>query len=286
MTTIEWTDRTWNPVTGCTKISPGCKHCYMHRLYPRLRGSGTAGYEQSPDVVQMVPKRLEDHMSWRTPQRIFVCSMADLFHADVTHQFITMVFRIMEYWTKVRGHTFQVLTKRPQNAIQWWKFHGEERLGRWPTGVWMGTSVELAEYRCRLDELACLPAPVRFLSAEPLLGPLDVEPWLEDGVLQWVIVGGESGPGCRPMRPEWARDLRDQCQRQGVPFFLKQLGGYPRKRGGDEALLDGVPHREFPTPPSPVCADCGCVGLECGGSESGMEGGTCTHIDEEGELLC
>ena len=146
----------------------------------------------------------------------------------------------------MRGHTFQVLTKRPGNAVQWWNLHGEERLGRWPAGVWMGTSVELAEYRRRLDELACLPAPTRFLSAEPLLGPLDIEPWLESEVLNWVIVGGESGPGCRPMKPEWVRDLRDQCGEFSVPFFFKQWGGFPRKWGGDEALLDGRLHREFP----------------------------------------
>ena len=246
MTAIEWTDKTWNPVTGCTKVSPGCKRCYMHRLYPRLRGFGTLGYDLSPDMVQMVPERLEDRMAWRKPQRVFVCSMADLFHPHVTHEFITQVFRMMQYWSGQYGHTFQVLTKRPAGAVHWWYHAGKQHLGRWPTGVWMGTSVELAEYTQRLDELAHLPAPVRFLSAEPLLGPLDIETWLEDGVVNWVIAGGESGPGCRPMEPDWARGLRDQCAEFEVPFFFKQWGGYPRKRGGELALLDGALHREFP----------------------------------------
>ena len=247
MSAIEWTDKTWNPVTGCTKVSPGCRGCYMHRLYPRLRGLGTRGYEASPDVVQLVPERLnDDELNWRTPKRVFVCSMSDLFHEDVPDGYIGRVFEVMADRIARYGHTFQVLTKRPENAVKWWRFHGEARLGHWPPRVWAGTSVETEGYTSRLHDLGHLPAPVKFLSAEPLLGPLDLSLFLESGILQWVIAGGESGPKARPMQLQWARDLRDQCQAHGVAFFLKQLGGVHDKRGGDKALLDGELHHAMP----------------------------------------
>ena len=245
-TTIEWTDATWNTVTGCTKISPGCKHCYAERLTRRLmlmgEKTGSTKYANGFNVT-LHPDVLEAPLHWKRSRRIFVNSMSDLFHVEVPDEFILQVFDVMR---RAPQHTYQVLTKRPENAVGWWYALGQENLGEWPASVWMGTSVELFDYTERLDALAHLPAPVRFLSAEPLLGALDITTWLENGVLDWVIAGGESGPGCRPMELDWARDLRDQCAEANVPFFLKQLGGTQHKRGGSLAVLDGALHHEFP----------------------------------------
>jgi len=232
VTTIEWTDATWNPVTGCTQISPGCDHCYACTFSERFRGVPGHPYEQGFDL-KLWPQRLELPLTWRKPRMIFVNSMSDLFHDDVPVEFIQAVFATM---VAAERHTFQVLTKRPRRMM---KLAGELP---WPRNVWAGTSVELDRYAWRGN--ACLrevPAAVRFVSAEPLLGPL---PSLELDHLQWVITGGESGAGHRPCEAEWVRELRDRCGEAGVAFFHKQWGGRTPKAGG--RLLDGRTWDELP----------------------------------------
>ena len=249
---IEWTDNTWNPVTGCTRISPGCDHCYMFALYPRLRGMGVPGYETSPDDIRLLPERLQTPLSWKKPRLIFVNSMADAFHPKVPFDFILQMFSVMAEAAALRGHVFQILTKRPGRAVAWWEQYQERFPDGWPPRIWIGTSVESQKYAPRLTVLERLPAAVRFVSAEPLLERINLRPWLDRGVLNWVIVGGESGPRARPMDPDWARDLRDQSVDAGVAFFLKQLGGVRKKRGGAEAVIgDGEEirlWREMPVP--------------------------------------
>ena len=242
--TIEWTDETWNPVTGCSRVSPGCDNCYMFALYPRLRGMAVPGYGASPDTVQMLPERVEAPLSWRSPRRVFVNSMSDLFHPHVEFDFIADVFDVMR---QANRHVFQVLTKRPGRAAGWWEKQGEASFGEWPSNVWMGTSVESQKYAPRLSVLRRIPADIRFVSAEPLLERVDLTPWLEDGTLQWVIAGGESGARARAMDIDWVRDLRDQSTDAGVAFFLKQLGGRRGKRSGDEAVVDDQSWRQLPT---------------------------------------
>ncbi len=244
--TIEWTDETWNPVTGCSRVSPGCDNCYMFSLYPRLRGMKVPGYDETPEVVQIFPERLDLPLRWKKPRRIFVNSMADLFHPAVPADFITDAFVVMERTGREHGHTFQVLTKRPGIAAAWWAKNSDFFNGAWPSSVWIGTSVENQKYAPRLSVLSRLPADIRFVSAEPLLGELDLSLWLEDGTLSWVIAGGESGPRARPMHLDWARDLRDQATTAGVPFFLKQLGGRRSKRSGPHALLDNQLWHQYP----------------------------------------
>ncbi len=243
---IEWTDETWNPVTGCTRVSPGCDHCYMFAMYPRLTAMGVRGYEFDPQEVQLLPERLHAPLRWGTPRRIFVNSMSDLFHPRVPYGFVTKVFDVMCAAATQRGHIFQVLTKRPGRAVGWWKHTQARYEGIWPAGVWIGTSVENQKYAPRIAVLAQLPAPIRFVSAEPLLGAVDLRQWLNRGSVQWVIAGGESGRAARPMDLDWARDLRDQSVNAGVAFFLKQLGGRRSKRSGDEATLDGRHWQEYP----------------------------------------
>ena len=243
---IEWTDETWNPITGCTRVSPGCDNCYMYALYPRLTAMGVPGYETSPNDVRLLWDRLETPLGWKKPRRVFVNSMADMFHPGIPYEFINAAFAVMEQASRERGHIFQILTKRPGRAVAWWNSHEHDFPGGWPANVWMGTSVESQKYAPRLNVLSRLPAPTRFVSAEPLLGPVDLSQWLDSGVIQWVIVGGESGPGARPMELGWARLLRDQSLKAGVAFFLKQLGGIRKKRGGDKALLDNRLWREMP----------------------------------------
>ena len=243
---IEWTDETWNPVTGCTRVSPGCDHCYMYALYPRLKGMGVPGYETAPSDVRLLPDRLHLPLTWRKPKRVFVNSMSDLFHPDVPYSFISEVFEVMQEASAQRGHVFQVLTKRPGRAVGWWEQCGAELFAEWPSNILIGTSVESPKYAPRLTVLGRLPAPVRFVSAEPLLDAVDLSSWLEDGTLQWVIVGGESGRCARPMELEWARGIRDQCVASKVSFFLKQLGGARGKRGGGDAILDGELWRGMP----------------------------------------
>ena len=245
--TIDWTQETWNPVTGCSRVSPGCDHCYMFALYPRLAAMGVPGYEGgAPDQVRLLPERLGVPLRWAQPRRVFVNSMSDLFHPDVSYEFITQVFDVMSDASARRGHEFQVLTKRPGRAVAWWERNRERYEHVWPPGVWIGTSVESQKYAPRISVLARLPAPIKFVSAEPLLDRVDLSRWLEAGDVRWVIAGGESGRSARPMELDWARALRDQCREAGVAFFLKQLGGRRGKRSGAEAVLDGQMWREYP----------------------------------------
>ncbi len=228
---IEWTDATWNPVTGCKKVSPDCKHCYAERLALRLRAMGNPRY-RSGFAVTLQPDQLSLPLRWRQPRRIFVNSMSDLFHEAVPDDYIRQVFDVM---TQASWHVFQVLTKR------------SERLAMlatslpWPPNVWQGVSVENTGYLRRIDDLRQVPAALRFLSVEPLLGPIADLPL--DGI-HWVIVGGESGPGYRKIAMEWARLIRDQCFVRTVPFFFKQAGG-PNSRSGGR-LLDGVEWNQCP----------------------------------------
>lgn len=245
---IEWTDITWNPVTGCSRISPGCDNCYMFALYPRLKAMGIPGYAESPETVQTINSRLRTPLTWKSPKRVFVNSMADLFHPRVPLAFIHETFVTMRDSSESIGHVFQVLTKRPGRAVEYWDRYKTEFPDGWPPAVWIGTSVENQKYAPRITVLARLPAKVRFVSAEPLIEPLDLSEWLNRGDLNWVIVGGESGPRARPMDPAWARVIRNQTHHAGVPFFLKQLGGRRGKRSGSEALLDGQIWHQFPEP--------------------------------------
>ena len=241
--TIEWTDETWNPVTGCSRVSPGCDNCYMFALYPRLHAMGVPGYEAAADTVQILPNRLNAPLAWAKPRRVFVNSMSDLFHPKVPFEFISQVFDVMR---RADQHIFQVLTKRPGLAVGWWEKCGRDEFGEWPSNVWIGTSVENQKYAPRLTVLGRIPAKIRFVSAEPLLDKLDLRPWLRDGTLQWVITGGESGPRARPMDEAWAVALMRQCLAEGVDFFFKQWGGRRGKRSGDKALLDGRLWQEMP----------------------------------------
>ena len=247
--TIEWTDETWNPVTGCTRVSPGCDHCYMFALYPRLSAMGVPGYGGDPTEVRLMPERLDAPLGWSKPRRVFVNSMSDVFHPRVPFDYVDRIFDAMNQAAAHRGHVFQVLTKRPGRAAAWWDSREGRWPGGWPEGVWLGTSVESQRYAPRVGVLSRVPAGVRFVSAEPLLGPLDLRAELAAGAVQWLIVGGESGPSARPMEEEWARDLRDQAVATGVAFFLKQLGGRRGKRSGDQAVLDGRRWQEWPDGP-------------------------------------
>jgi protein gp37 len=230
---IEWTDATWNPVTGCTKISPGCKHCYAERLANRLQAMGQANYHNGFEVT-LQPQMLGLPLKWKSPKRIFVNSMSDLFHADVPLPYIRDVFDIMRsaYW-----HQYQVLTKRCERLLELSK-----KL-KWEPHIWMGVSIENEDYTVRIDHLRRTDAHVKFLSLEPLLGPLCR---LNLRGIDWVIVGGESGPGARPMDSEWVRDIRDQCLHAGIQFFFKQWGGVNKKKAG--RALDGRTWDQMPEP--------------------------------------
>ena len=221
---IEWTDSTWNPVTGCNKVSPGCKHCYAETFAERWRGIPGHPYEQGFDL-RLWPDRLEMPLAWKKPRMIFVNSMSDLFHENVPLAFIQRVFTIME---RASWHTFQILTKRSARLAEL-----APDLG-WPPNVWMGVSIETARYVWRADDLRKVPAAVRFLSLEPLLGPIEA---LDLSGIHWVIVGGEGGPGARPIEAKWVRQIRNQCLAAGVPFFFKQWGGVQKKKNG--RVLDG-----------------------------------------------
>jgi protein gp37 len=230
-TPIEWTDATWNPVTGCTKVSPGCAHCYAETLAERFRGVPRHPYEQGFDL-RLWPERLTAPLRWTKPRRIFVNSMSDLFHEEIPDEFVRDVFAVMQ---EASWHQFQILTKRHERLAEL-----APRLP-WADNVWMGVTIENNRWVRRADYLRSVPAVVRFISAEPLLGPL---PDLDLTGIHWLIAGGESGPVRRAPNPEWFADLRDRCLAEGVAFFFKQWGGRSPKAGGRE--LDGRTWDEFP----------------------------------------
>jgi protein gp37 len=231
---IEWTESTWNPITGCTKVSPGCKHCYAERMAERLQAMGQENYRNGFEL-SLQPHMLELPLRWKKPQTIFVNSMSDLFHENVPLEYILQVFSVMRrgHW-----HRFQVLTKRSERLA---KLDGELK---WPSNVWMGVSVESSQYVRRIDDLRRTAAGTKFLSLEPLLGHLGD---LDLHGIDWVIVGGESGAKARPMERSWVIDIRDQCRRAKVPFFFKQWGGKNKKVAGRS--LDGRTWDEMPPAP-------------------------------------
>lgn len=229
---IEWTEATWNPVTGCFQVSPGCAHCYAKTFAERWRGISGHPYEQGFEL-RLWPQRLEQPLRWARPRMIFVNSMSDLFHEDIPEEYIRKVFEVMG---RADHHTFQILTKRA------------ERLAEmapslpWHPNIWMGVSIENRRFTKRADDLREVDAGVRFISAEPLLGPLED---LDLSGIHWLIAGGESGPKHRPMKIEWARELRDRCIEEEVAFFFKQWGGHRPKSGGRH--LDGRTWDEMPS---------------------------------------
>jgi protein gp37 len=229
---IEWTESTWNPLTGCTKISPGCKNCYAERLSKRLKAMGQHNYQNGFELT------LHEHsvqlpLTWKAPQMIFVNSMSDLFHEKVPVEFIVCIFEVME---KAHWHTFQVLTKRSSRLLDL------DPLISWPKNVWMGVSVENNDYKFRIDHLRQTGAKIKFLSLEPLLGPIHN---IDLNNIDWVIVGGESGPKSRPIEEDWVRELRDSCLSSKTPFFFKQWGGTNKKKTG--RLLEGRTWDEMPS---------------------------------------
>lgn len=225
-TGIEWTDKTWNPTTGCTKVSPGCKFCYAEAITKRFHTNFPNGF-----TFTMHPERLTEPLKWRKPSRVFVNSMSDLFHEKMPLDFLSSVFDVMR---KADRHVFQILTKRHERLLEL------APLLPWPKNVWIGVSVENQDYAHRVDYLRKVPAHVRFLSCEPLLGPLQ----LDLTNIHWVITGGESGPKHRPIREDWVRSIRDQCQTADVAFFHKQWGGrHPKSKGRE---LDGVTYSDMP----------------------------------------
>jgi protein gp37 len=229
--TIEWTEATWNPVTGCTQVSPGCAHCYAKTFAERWRGVPGHPYEQGFEL-KLWPERLDQPLRWRRPRTIFVNSMSDLFHEEIPEAFIEEVFRVMG---EADWHVFQVLTKRHERLLELC-----DRLP-WPPNVWIGVSIENRRFIHRADYLRQVPAAVRFISAEPLLGPLKD---LDLSGVDWLIAGGESGPGHRPVREEWLIELRNRCGDEKVAFFFKQWGGARPKSGG--RLLEGRSWDEMP----------------------------------------
>jgi protein gp37 len=233
---IEWTDATWNPVRGCTKISPGCKHCYAETFAERFRGVKGHPYEQGFDI-RLVPDKLAEPLRWRTSKRVFVNSMSDLFHEEVPDSYIESVADVM---VQAHWHTYQVLTKRSRRMRD--LLETKLRFAAAKPHIWWGTSVEDKKHGVpRIDDLRSAPARVRFLSIEPLLeelGPLKLSG------IHWVIVGGESGPGARPMQRVWVISVRRQCRQQNVPFFFKQWGGVRKSKNG--RTLDGRTYDEMP----------------------------------------
>ena len=230
-TAIEWTESTWNPLTGCTKISPGCQHCYAERMAKRLQAMGQPNYANGFRLT-LHEHALVAPLGWKKPQMIFVNSMSDLFHRDVPLDFVLRVFDVMR---QAHWHTFQVLTKRSERLL------ALDGALDWPANVWMGVSVERQDYAFRIDHLRATQARLKFLSLEPLLSPL---PALDLAGIDWVIVGGESGPGARALDPVWVTQVRDQCLAAGVPFFFKQWGGVRKKRAGRS--LEGRTWDEVP----------------------------------------
>ncbi len=230
-TSIEWTESTWNPITGCNKVSEGCFNCYAERLAFRLKAMGHKKYKNGFRLT-LHPETLEEPLKWKKPQIIFVCSMSDIFHKDVPDDFIIKIFETMN---KANWHIFQVLTKRADRIPQ------IMNKVKWTDNIWLGVTVENEKNMWRIDYLVNSPAKVKFLSLEPLLGDL---PNLDLTGIDWVIVGGESGPGARPMKKEWVINIRDKCKEYNVPFFFKQWGGVNKKKTG--RLLDGRTYDEMP----------------------------------------
>jgi protein gp37 len=238
---IEWTDATWNPIRGCTRITPGCDHCYAETFAERFRGVKGHPYEQGFDL-RLVPEKLADPLRWQTPKMVFVNSMSDLFHKDVPDHYIEAVCRVME---RADWHTYQVLTKR--SSLMRDMLNAPLRFAAGLAHIWWGVSVEDRTHGLvRIQHLQQAPAAKRILSIEPLLedlGEIDLEG------IHWVILGGESGAGARPMQKEWVLSIRDQCERAGIPFFFKQWGGVRKNRAGrelDGRTYDGVPARGEP----------------------------------------
>ncbi len=248
-TRIEWTDATWNPVTGCTKVSSGCDHCYAatlaHRRLSVIYRSrrpvlDTAQNRADPFAVRLWPERLFQPARWQQPCMVFVNSMSDLFHAEIPEEYVRSIFEVM---LRVDRHVYQVLTKRPSRAARFWNRNRDLFYGNSiPRHIWLGASVENQAVAYRIRHLRQVPASTRFLSCEPLLGPLQLQ--LEG--IHWVIAGGESGPDYRPLNTDWARDIRDQCTTAGVAFFFKQVGGRTPKSGG--RLLDDQVWNQMPQP--------------------------------------
>ena len=228
---IEWTESTWNPVTGCNKISPGCKHCYAERLAKRLKAMGQENYKNGFKLT-LQPRMLELPLSWKKPQTIFVNSMSDLFHKNVPLEYIQQVFDVMN---RAHWHRFQVLTKRSERLAEL-----SSQL-EWSPNIWMGVSVESQKYISRIDDLRQTKAKIKFLSLEPLIGPLKN---LELNNIDWAIVGGESGYGARPIKEDWVIEIRNQCQDAEVAFFFKQWGGINKKKTG--RLLENRTWDEMP----------------------------------------
>lgn len=241
--TIEWTDATWNPVTGCTKVSPGCKNCYAETFAERWRGIPGHPYEQGFDL-RLWPERVALPLVWKERRMIFVNSMSDLFHKDVPDDFIRRVFKVM---VEARQHIFQVLTKRSERMMQWIRTFYKDGI---PAHIWLGVSIENQDYVWRVHHLQRSTARIKFLSVEPLLGPVYFSMSDLRGI-NWVIVGGESGHKARPMNPDWARKIREQCEKHHIAFFFKQWGAFNSegKRVGKKAagrLLDGRTWDEMP----------------------------------------
>jgi protein gp37 len=234
-TEIEWTDSTWNPVTGCSKITAGCDFCYAERFSERFRGVDGHPFKNGFDL-RLRPERLTQPLLWRRPRRIFVNSMSDLFHKEVPTRFIDAVFDTMEL---AKWHTYQVLTKRSSLMVRYVQRRYVDRLA--PAHIWLGVSIEDRQNAVRLKHLRTARASVRFVSFEPLLGPVGT---IDLTDIDWAIVGGESGPKSRPMEEKWAIEIRDQCARDGAAFFFKQWGGFRPKSGG--RLLRGREWNEYP----------------------------------------
>jgi len=228
---IEWTDSTWNPVTGCTKVSAGCLNCYAERMAKRLQAMGQRRYRNGFKIT-LQPEALDEPYQWRKPRVVFVNSMSDLFHEQIPVEFIQQVFRVMN---DNRRHTFQILTKRSGRLCEL------APLLKWSENIWMGVTIENNDYVGRADDLRLVNAAIRFLSLEPLLGPV---PDLEFDGIDWVIVGGESGPGARPMKKEWVLDVKNLCECNRVPFFFKQWGGVNKKKAG--RMLQGKTWDQYP----------------------------------------
>lgn len=232
---IEWTGSTWNPVTGCDRVSAGCKNCYAERMAKRLQAMGVNKYRNGFDVT-LHPEVLEEPLKWKKPRMVFVNSMSDLFHKEIPFEYIEQIFSVMN---RAEQHIFQILTKRPKRLVQLSKKFN------WTENIWMGVTVENDKYVSRIDDLRKTNAFIKWLSLEPLLGPIEN---IQLKNIDWVVVGGESGPGARPIKEEWILDIKKQCKAQNSAFFFKQWGGINKKKTGRK--LKGRIYSEMPSLPS------------------------------------